>query len=56
MDLPNQAILSSPVQEYTGTIDVCVEDETIKYLNRKDVMEALHAQLVGVDQWTVCSE
>ncbi|KAB5551679.1 hypothetical protein DKX38_008990 [Salix brachista] len=42
--------------EYTGTIDVCVEDETIKYLNRKDVMEALHAQLVGVDQWTVCSD
>ncbi|KAH8506724.1 hypothetical protein H0E87_013502 [Populus deltoides] len=42
--------------EYTGTIDVCVEDETIKYLNRKDVLEALHAQLVGVDQWTVCSE
>ncbi|KAJ6408386.1 hypothetical protein OIU84_011659 [Salix udensis] len=42
--------------EYTGTIDVCVEDETIKYLNRKDVIEALHAQLVGVDQWTVCSD
>ncbi|KAG6769081.1 hypothetical protein POTOM_024697 [Populus tomentosa] len=42
--------------EYTGTIDVCVEDETIKYLNRKDVLEALHAQLVGVDQWTVCSD
>ncbi|KAK0596611.1 hypothetical protein LWI29_017310 [Acer saccharum] len=36
-------------------IDVCVEDETAKYLNRKDVQEALHAQLVGVTEWTVCS-
>ncbi|KAK4837172.1 hypothetical protein QYF36_003359 [Acer negundo] len=39
----------------TEEIDVCVEDETIKYLNRKDVQEALHAQLVGVTEWTVCS-
>ncbi|CAA3006325.1 serine carboxypeptidase-like 45 [Olea europaea subsp. europaea] len=37
-------------------IDVCVEDETIVYLNRKDVQKALHARLVGVNQWTVCSE
>lgn len=43
-------------QEYVGEIDVCVEDETVKYLNRKDVQEALHAQLVNVDRWTVCSE
>ncbi|CAK7340262.1 unnamed protein product [Dovyalis caffra] len=42
--------------EYTGQIDVCVEDETIKYLNRKDVQEVLHAQLVGVNRWTVCSD
>lgn len=37
-------------------IDVCVEDETIVYLNRKDVQKALHSRLVGVNQWTVCSE
>ncbi|KAL2501953.1 Serine carboxypeptidase-like 45 [Forsythia ovata] len=37
-------------------IDVCVEDETIVYLNRIDVQKALHARLVGVNQWTVCSE
>ena len=43
-------------QEYAGQIDVCVEDETVKYLNRKDVQEALHARLVGVNGWTVCSE
>ncbi|KAL4587345.1 hypothetical protein LXL04_000214 [Taraxacum kok-saghyz] len=36
-------------------IDVCVEDETIEYLNRKDVQTALHARLIGVSQWTPCS-
>ncbi|KAL5546678.1 hypothetical protein UlMin_006365, partial [Ulmus minor] len=37
-------------------IDVCVEDETIKYLNRKDVQKAFHAKLIGVTRWTVCSD
>ncbi|XP_010682654.2 serine carboxypeptidase-like 45 [Beta vulgaris subsp. vulgaris] len=37
------------------TIDVCVEDETVGYLNRRDVQKALHARLVGVNSWTVCS-
>ncbi|XP_051150689.1 serine carboxypeptidase-like 45 [Andrographis paniculata] len=36
-------------------INVCVEDETTMYLNRKDVQEALHASLVGVKQWGICS-
>ncbi|XP_019442927.1 PREDICTED: serine carboxypeptidase-like 45 isoform X2 [Lupinus angustifolius] len=36
-------------------IDVCVEDETITYLNRKDVQEALHAKLVGIASWSTCS-
>ncbi|KAJ1275663.1 hypothetical protein BS78_05G152900 [Paspalum vaginatum] len=36
-------------------IDVCVEDETVSYLNRRDVQAALHARLVGVDKWAVCS-
>ncbi|GFP84994.1 serine carboxypeptidase-like 45 [Phtheirospermum japonicum] len=37
-------------------IDVCVEDETDVYLNRKDVQKALHARLVGVKEWSMCSE
>ncbi|MBA0738840.1 hypothetical protein Gogos_012159 [Gossypium gossypioides] len=37
------------------TIDVCVEDETVNYLNRQDVQKALHARLVGVHKWAVCS-
>lgn len=34
---------------------MCVEDETVRYLNRKDVQAALRARLVGVDKWAVCS-
>ncbi|KAB5573255.1 hypothetical protein DKX38_000449 [Salix brachista] len=36
-------------------VDVCVEDETVNYLNRPDVQMALHARLVGVRRWAVCS-
>ncbi|CAK7340279.1 unnamed protein product [Dovyalis caffra] len=36
-------------------IDVCVQRKSSQYLNRKDVQEALHAQLVGVTRWTGCS-
>lgn len=39
-----------------GKIDVCVEDETTAYLNRKDVQEALHAKLEGITSWSVCSD
>ncbi|CAN6548612.1 unnamed protein product [Malus baccata var. baccata] len=42
-------------QEVADTIDVCVEDEIVNYLNRPDVQKALHARLVGVRQWAVCS-
>ncbi|KAL8123229.1 serine carboxypeptidase-like 45 isoform X2 [Apium graveolens] len=45
-------IISPQVSE---RIDVCLEDETVKYLNRKDVQKALHARLVGVRKWDVCS-
>ena len=38
------------------SVDVCVEDETVNYLNRRDVQEALQARLVGVREWTVCSK
>uniref|UniRef100_A0A6N2K0A2 Carboxypeptidase n=1 Tax=Salix viminalis TaxID=40686 RepID=A0A6N2K0A2_SALVM len=36
-------------------IDVCVKEKSSQYLNRKDVQEALHAQLVGVTRWTGCN-
>ncbi|AES77859.2 putative carboxypeptidase D [Medicago truncatula] len=42
-------------QQVTETIDVCVEDETVNYLNRKDVQSALHAHLIGVHRWSPCS-
>ncbi|BAF14577.1 serine carboxypeptidase-like 45 [Oryza sativa Japonica Group] len=43
-------------QRGSRELDVCVEDETMGYLNRKDVQEAMHARLEGgVPKWTVCS-
>ncbi|KAG9144206.1 hypothetical protein Leryth_021874 [Lithospermum erythrorhizon] len=42
--------------EDSEKIDVCVEDETVLYLNREDVRGALHARLINVEQWSVCSE
>lgn len=44
------------MQQVTESIDVCVEDETVNYLNRLDVQKALHARLVGVRKWAVCSK
>ncbi|KAL6983045.1 hypothetical protein U1Q18_016437, partial [Sarracenia purpurea var. burkii] len=32
--------------QVTETVDMCVEDETISYLNMQDVQDALHARLV----------
>ncbi|CAA2995189.1 serine carboxypeptidase-like 45 isoform X1 [Olea europaea var. sylvestris] len=49
-----QSKILSPKQ-VTETVDVCVEDETVNYLNRRDVQKALHARLVGVNRWLVCS-
>ncbi|KAD3338649.1 hypothetical protein E3N88_34170 [Mikania micrantha] len=37
-------------------VDICVEDETTKYLNRKDVQTALNARLVNANEWAPCSE
>lgn len=50
----SQSKVLSP-QQVTESVDVCVEDETVNYLNRRDVQQALHARLVGVNRWTVCS-
>ncbi|KAL5056493.1 hypothetical protein RYX36_037175, partial [Vicia faba] len=35
--------------------NVCIRDDSIAYLNRKDVRKALHAKLVGVKAWSSCS-
>ncbi|XP_057949112.1 serine carboxypeptidase-like 45 isoform X2 [Malania oleifera] len=50
----SQSKVLSP-QQVSETVDVCVEDETVNYLNRRDVQKALHARLVGIRQWSVCS-
>ncbi|KAI3521088.1 hypothetical protein L1887_10547 [Cichorium endivia] len=50
----SQSKIISP-QQVTERVDVCVEDETVNYLNRRDVRKALHARLVGVRKWEVCS-
>lgn len=49
-----QSKVLSP-QQIPETVDVCVEDETVNYLNRRDVQKALHARLIGVRKWDVCS-
>ncbi|XP_018827734.2 serine carboxypeptidase-like 45 [Juglans regia] len=36
--------------------DVCAQENTAQYLNRKDVQQALHARLVGVPKWVLCSK
>uniref|UniRef100_A0A0E0F672 Serine carboxypeptidase-like 45 n=1 Tax=Oryza meridionalis TaxID=40149 RepID=A0A0E0F672_9ORYZ len=51
----SQSKILTPHQQVGQRIDVCVEDETVNYLNRKDVQEALHAKLIGVKNWAVCS-
>lgn len=43
------------LQESIEAVDVCAQDNTQKYLNRKDVQTALHAQLVGIKEWSLCS-
>ncbi|CAI0464938.1 unnamed protein product, partial [Linum tenue] len=37
------------------SIDLCIQDEMNKYLNRKYVQQAIHAQLVAVSNWTACT-
>uniref|UniRef100_A0ACD6AAY2 Uncharacterized protein n=1 Tax=Avena sativa TaxID=4498 RepID=A0ACD6AAY2_AVESA len=51
----SQSMILSPHKRVGQRIDVCVEDETVNYLNRKDVQQALHAKLIGVEKWEVCS-
>lgn len=63
-DVTLDVCLSPPYQQLyvlndlhkTQNIDVCGNNETYKYLNRKEVQEALHAELVGVTNWSMCSQ
>ncbi|XP_021286346.1 serine carboxypeptidase-like 45 [Herrania umbratica] len=50
----SQSMVLNP-QQVSERVDVCVEDKIVNYLNRKDVQKALHARLVGVRRWAVCS-
>lgn len=50
----SQSKFISP-QQVNATVDVCVEDKTVRYLNWKDVQKALRAKLVGIHRWDVCS-
>ncbi|CAM0904852.1 unnamed protein product [Alopecurus aequalis] len=51
----SKILTPQPSQQLNRELDVCVEDETVNYLNRKDVQKAMHAHLNGVPKWTVCS-
>ncbi|KAK6149024.1 hypothetical protein DH2020_016549 [Rehmannia glutinosa] len=58
-DVTLDVCLSSVLQQSEQDepkIDVCVEDETNVYLNRKDVQKAFHARLIGVKRWSICSD
>ncbi|KAH6817643.1 serine carboxypeptidase-like 45 [Perilla frutescens var. frutescens] len=54
VELQSQLLLNQLHDE--PKVNVCVEDETIVYLNRKDVQTAFHALLVNVTRWSVCSD
>ncbi|GAB2289351.1 Serine carboxypeptidase-like 45 [Dionaea muscipula] len=51
----SQSKIINPQGEVSEAVDVCVEDETVNYLNRQDVQKALHARLINVRKWAVCS-
>ncbi|KAH9621641.1 hypothetical protein KSS87_004078 [Heliosperma pusillum] len=51
----SQSKIISPQEQTGASVDVCIEDETVNYLNRPDVKKALHARLVNVRRWEVCS-
>ncbi|RRT54066.1 hypothetical protein B296_00034219 [Ensete ventricosum] len=55
LDVCISSVLSQSMVLSPQRVDVCVEDETVRYLNRRDVQEALHVHLDGVTKWTVCS-
>ncbi|XP_057982226.1 serine carboxypeptidase-like 45 [Malania oleifera] len=46
---------SNNYQPRPEAVDVCILNKTIMYLTRKDVQTALHARLVGINNWNICS-
>ncbi|XLR36600.1 hypothetical protein S83_064500 [Arachis hypogaea] len=53
--LSQSKVICPQSQEKNERVDVCVDDKVTNYLNRRDVQQALHAKLVGVRKWDVCS-
>ncbi|CAL1387211.1 unnamed protein product [Linum trigynum] len=54
-----KSVQRAPRKKEAGgeSIDLCVQDDTYTYLNRKDVHEAMHAKLVGLNSsWSFCSQ
>ncbi|KAJ0439024.1 putative carboxypeptidase D [Helianthus annuus] len=43
-------------QQVTERVDVCVEDETVNYLNRHDVLERCMRVWLEYGKWDVCSK
>ncbi|XLR31839.1 hypothetical protein S83_059739, partial [Arachis hypogaea] len=43
-------------QKENESINVCVDDKVTNYLNGRDVQQVLHAKLIGVCKWDVCSK
>ncbi|KAG4906495.1 hypothetical protein JHK82_055138 [Glycine max] len=53
---PLNALEPQQREEAKESIDVCEDDKVTNYLNQSDVQEELHAKLVGVRKWDVCSK
>ncbi|CAI0411491.1 unnamed protein product [Linum tenue] len=56
--LPLKSNQSPPIKQEAGgeSTDLCVQEWTYTYLNRKDVQEAMHAKLVGILRWIDCTD
>ncbi|QHO58241.1 hypothetical protein HN51_012703 [Arachis hypogaea] len=53
--LSQSKVICPQTQKENESIDVCVDDKVTNYLNRRDVQQVLHAKLIGVRKWDVCS-
>ncbi|KAL3637118.1 hypothetical protein CASFOL_019417 [Castilleja foliolosa] len=53
--LHTTSIQSQSQMQNDPKVDVCVVEEAKAYLSRKDVQSALHARVVGMEKWTICS-
>ncbi|KAL8172209.1 hypothetical protein V2J09_024013 [Rumex salicifolius] len=53
-DVLSDKCLSESSSQVKEGVDVCLLFQVVKYFNRKDVQQAFHAKLVGVNQWSHC--